>query len=28
VVDLTPMGQGDAPVLIRQGAGDVSLLRL
>ena len=28
VVDLTPMGTGDAPLLIRQGAGDVSLLGL
>jgi tRNA threonylcarbamoyl adenosine modification protein (Sua5/YciO/YrdC/YwlC family) len=28
VVDLTPMGTGDAPVLIRQGAGDVGLLGL
>ena len=28
VVDLTPMGAGDAPVLVRQGGGDVSLLGL
>ena len=28
VVDLTPMGTGDAPLLIRQGAGDVGLLGL
>ena len=28
VVDLTPMGAGDAPLLIRQGAGDVGLLEL
>lgn len=28
VVDLTPMGSGDAPLLVRQGGGDVSLLGL
>ena len=28
VVDLTPMGKGDAPELVRQGAGDASLLGL
>ena len=28
VVDLTPMGKGDAPELVRQGAGDASILGL
>ena len=28
VVDLTPMGDGDAPQLIRQGAGDAARLGL